>query len=118
MWESWQYNMLILTWSKSLLTFHSHKSVGSASMLCSKCQKSFATKYTLKRHMEQFHPTDEMEDLSIDLNSDDGESNDVFNGSEADENSSNEIETENGSESEEEEPDFWNLLIRRVVAEI
>ena len=65
--------------------------------------------------MEQFHPTDEMEDVSSDLNSDEEKGNDIFNDSEADENSSNEI----GSESEEEEePDFWNMLIRRVVTEI
>ena len=75
--------------------------------------------------MDKFHPENEIEDVSSDLPSEDEEksnpSNDIFNGSEIDDNSSNEIEeeTENSSESEEEEePDFWNILIRRVVTEI
>ena len=106
----------------------------SSIMFCELCQKHFATKYTFKRHMQLMHPAketdyepnDQAQEFDNETNDQDQESDyeqrDVFEQSEMENDSSGEsMEQTNSnaeSEKEEEEPDFWTMIIRHVVEQI
>ena len=107
--------------------------LNSSVMFCENCQKHFATKYTFKRHMQQMHPAKEMDNEANDqeLESDNetndhdqesgNENSDIFEYSQSENECSDESmeQTDSGSETEEqEEPDFWTLIIRNAVQQI
>ena len=86
-------------------------------MHCAICQKNFATKFTYEHHIQMKHrPEEEIEDQESD-----NDRPDIFEYSQSGNESSGESmeQTDNGSETEEEEePDFWTLIIRNAVGQI
>ena len=85
-------------------------------MHCAICQKNFATKYTYERHIQMKHrPEEQTEDQESD-----NDRPDIFEYSQSGNESSGESmeQSESGSESEEEEPDFWTIIIRYVVKQV
>lgn len=69
-------------------------------MQCEICDRNFATKYTLQRHMIGFHGKNNSEEDTESVITEDNQSEDT------------EMEDSN------ERPDFWNLLIKKTVATI
>ena len=74
--------------------------------------------------MDKFHLPKEVENVSFELTSDkeseNGANGDIFSNNESENNLSNEnlAESNCGSESENEETDFWHLLIRNAALDI
>ncbi len=106
----------------------------SVRMQCQFCNRAFASKYTLRRHIAHFHREMKFEETEENIKDDtfssaidsDDTKTDISTNSESsdvdenidEENKESDEQSEKDDELEEKEDSFWTLLIRETVKEI
>jgi len=84
-------------------------------MHCQFCKQEFVSKYTLERHISRKHKESDMDD-NISVESDNNTDSDRTDDSDISEASmDNEDQNSDTSVDEEEEKDFWNIMIKETV---